>query len=206
MKCTLLAFIACAIAYVNAAAITQPVASTKWQFGTKQTVQWQDSSDYKNEGPADLLLYYVVGDPKFNTKPPIYTFKIPDLKSHKVEIDLGLVDASKQPATSNNYFFVIGYAASGSYSSKFTITGGTGPAEAATGATGTGATGTGATGAGGVAGGVGGTNATPVMGGTTVRTTTRLGAATTTKKTSDATSTYTFSLLAVVAAFIAVFL
>jgi len=56
MKCTLLTFIAAAIAYVNAAAITKPVASTNWALGTKQTVEWQDSSDYKNEGPADLLL------------------------------------------------------------------------------------------------------------------------------------------------------
>ena len=56
MKCTLLAFIACAIAYVNAAAISTPTAATKWAFGTKQTVEWKDSADFKNEGPADLLL------------------------------------------------------------------------------------------------------------------------------------------------------
>jgi len=58
MKCTLFAYFALVIACVSAVSITDPVQATKWTFGKKWNVKWQQDPTGKtpNEGSATVYL------------------------------------------------------------------------------------------------------------------------------------------------------
>lgn len=224
MKCTLFAIVALAISLVSAEIkITKPVASTKWSFGKTETVEW--TAGPTDTGAKDLYVFFLNGsDPKtFKGESYVAKVAVPDVAAGSAKVDLSTVDLTKYPKSSNQYFIRIGDV-SGGYSSQFTITGGSGadvPAAAASGATG--ATGAAAPGAGataakpgvaatGLAGaaatGAPGAAATGLAGASkaTITRTVTATAAPTGKATSDATANAAISLMAIFAAFIALFL
>jgi len=88
MKCTLLfAIIATTVAYVNAVFITQPIQSTQWQFGKKQTVTW----DAKGEsGSKEIYLFYTNGvDPSIDKGENVVAQgTIPDVSTGSYQLDL----------------------------------------------------------------------------------------------------------------------
>jgi len=197
MKCTLFAYFALVIACVSAVSITDPVQATKWTFGKKWNVKWQQDPTGKtpNEGSATVYLYHLGNqDPTtFQGGDAVATAQVQDIKTTTtVELDLTSVPTAKYPPTSN-YFIRIGDVG-GSYSGKFTISGGTGAA--LQGASNTGSS-------------VAPSNTlgrTSSISGTSKVTSTRTATKTKKASTSDAVSTYTFSVMAVVAAIIAVFM
>ncbi|ORX76627.1 hypothetical protein BCR32DRAFT_329279 [Anaeromyces robustus] len=211
MKCVLLLTIVFAfVAYVQAGIkIVDPLASTTWALGSSHTVKWQkDTGNAQNTSPESgsqplEILHYSPGEQ--TSKLVVYTAQIPDVSANSFTVDLTNADKSKFPST-GDYSICIGGVANGSFSARFKITGGTGTASS------------GSAGTGG--------SAAPVAGATTSRlgaATTGLGAkattsamlkATTTKKiaatssnTSDAkTLSVSMTLMAIVAAAIAVFM
>jgi hypothetical protein len=227
MKGTLFAIVALAISLVSAEIkITKPVASTKWSFGKTETVEW--TAGPTDTGAKDLYVFFLNGsDPKtFKGESYVAKVAVPDVAAGSAKVDLSTVDLTKYPKSSNQYFIRIGDV-SGGYSSQFTITGGSGadvPAAAAsgaTGATGAAAPGAGAAGAtaakpgvaatglaGAAATGAPGAAATGLAGASkaTITRTVTATAAPTGKATSDATANAAISLMAIFAAFIALFL
>lgn len=199
MKCTFLALFVLAVAYVNAVSLSVPIQSTVWSFGKKWTAKWVQDTTGKtpNEGSATLYLFHIGNaDPTtFQGNDPVLTVQVPDLKSGSADIDLTTVPTAKYPPES--YYFIRIGDVSGSYSGKFKITGGTGAAAAPVSSK--------------VSSLGGGVKTSAVGGGfgTSKVSTSGYKTSTKTKKTSNATSdatTLSFSVMAIVAAFIAVFM
>ncbi|ORX47658.1 hypothetical protein BCR36DRAFT_584760 [Piromyces finnis] len=193
--------------------ITEPVQTSKWAFGKSQTCMWKPNGQ---SGPKTLELFFLNGAaPNTFQGAPIYTTSVPDIAAGKAVVDLSGIDTSKYPPSSSTYYIRIGE----SYSSQFTITGGTGSAVSAGPTTGA-ATGpaTGATGAtgpntGSSFGTGGSSNVVPVSGtgvGSTpiskVTVTKTLTSTIKANSTSDAKATLTYSVFAIIATIMVVFM